>query len=108
MRRLFCAVLLILLLVGPAFALSDADYKILRKNSPDFLQADRELAQVWDGLKDVLTGREFEQLRKEQRQWIKSGRDRAARKLMREEGYTFEEAYTEATRERVDALKKYY
>ncbi len=108
MKRLFCAFALVLLLVGSAFALSDADYKILRKNSPEFLQADRELSQVWDDLKDVLSGREFDKLRKEQRQWIKSGRDKAARKLMRDEGYTFEEAYTEATRARVETLKKYY
>ena len=108
MKRLFCALALVLVLAGSAFALSDVDYKLLRTRSPEFVRADRELNKVWDGLKGKLSFRDFDALRKEQRRWISSGRDKAARNLMRHEGYTFEAAYTEATEERIEYLKKYY
>ena len=106
MKRLLCALVLLLVLAGSAFALSNKEYGRLMSN-PEFARADRELNTVWEGLKDVLTGRDFDRVKREQRQWIANGRDKAAKRYMND-GYSRVEAYTEATRDRIEALKAYY
>ncbi|MBQ7576649.1 MAG: DUF1311 domain-containing protein [Synergistaceae bacterium] len=106
MKRLFCALALVLVLVGSSFALTNKEYGRLMSN-PEFARADRELNTTWEGLKDVLSGRDLERVKREQRQWISNGRDKAARRYMRD-GYSRVEAYTEATRDRIEALKAYY
>lgn len=108
MKRVFLAVLLVLAVCSSAFALSDKEYTQLRRTSREFARADRELNQVWDSLKDKLTAREFNELKREQAAWVKSGRDAYARRKMREDGYSKAEAYAEATQARADYLRENY
>lgn len=105
MKRVFAAVLAVLVLTSSAFALSDAEYKRMKKNSPEFARADSELAQVWKEAKKVLGRSDFNALTREQRKWIASGRDAAAEELM-DDGMERDEAYAEATRERVKAIRE--
>ena len=103
MRRSFLALTLLLLLCVPAFGLSDAEYRRLKRTNSDFRRADTELSQVWTRLKGSLSSKVFEELQKNQREWIRKGRDDAARKYIRE-GYSRVEAYTMATNDRTEAL----
>ena len=103
MRRSFLALTLLLLLCVPAFGLSDAEYRRLKRTNSDFRRADTELSQVWTRLKGSLSSKVFEELQKNQREWIRKGRDDAARKYIRE-GYSRAEAYTMATNDRTEAL----
>ena len=104
MKRLLAALILILALYVPAHALSDEDY-IRLKRYPAFAEADRELTQAYNKAKESMTYADFQELRESQREWIESGRDREARRLMREE-YTRVEAYTEVTRNRAAYIRR--
>ena len=104
MKRLLAALTLILALYVPAHALSDEDY-IRLKRYPAFAEADRELTQAYNKAKESMTYADFQELRESQREWIESGRDREARRLMREE-YTRVEAYTEVTRNRAAYIRR--
>ncbi len=104
MKRLLAAVALILALYVPAYALSDEDY-IRFKRNPAFAEADRSLASAYNDAKDSMTHNAFEDLRESQREWVEYGRDREARRLMRED-YSRVEAYTEVTRRRVAYIKQ--
>ena len=104
MKRLLAALILILALYVPAYALSDEDY-IRFKRNPAFAEADRSLASAYNDAKDAMTHSDFEDLRESQREWIDSGRDREARRLMRED-YSRVEAYTEVTRRRTDYIRR--
>ncbi|MBQ7262138.1 MAG: DUF1311 domain-containing protein [Synergistaceae bacterium] len=99
--------LLIGLLVGalaaPALALSDADHKKMLKD-PAFAAADKELNQVWAGLKKSMPKDAFEALKEDQRAWVAKGRDEAANAKMKSEGLSRVAAYAAATRERAEAL----
>ena len=105
MRRIITALLLLMLLTVPAFALSDAEYLRMRKSNADFRAADKRLNQVWANLKKSLPKKVFTQLDKLQREWVASGRDDEASSYM-SDGYSRMEAYTLATNERADALPK--
>ncbi len=104
MKRLLAALALILALYVPAYALSDEDY-IRFKRYPAFAEADRSLASAYNDAKDAMTHTAFEELRESQREWIDSGRDREARRLMRQD-YSRVEAYTEVTRRRVVYIRQ--
>ena len=104
MKRLLAALALILALYVPAYALSDEDYIRFRRN-PAFAEADRSLASAYNDAKDSMTHNAFEDLRESQREWIDYGRDREARRLMRED-YSRVEAYTEVTRRRVAYIRR--
>ena len=105
MKRLLAALTLILALYVPAYALSDEDY-IRFKRNPSFAEADRSLASAYNDAKDAVSHSDFEELRDSQREWIDSGRDREARRLMRED-YSRLEAYTEVTRRRAAYIRHF-
>ena len=105
MKRIITAAALVLMLSVQAFALSDAEYKNLKKSSADFARADRRLSQVWKKLSDNMPGRSFRRLQQEQREWVAEGRDYDADSYM-EMGYSRAEAYTMATNDRADYLPK--
>lgn len=103
MRRIFLALTLLIVLSSSAFALSDAEYRRLKRTNSDFRQADNELSEVWNSLRGKLSSKVFAELQKLQREWIRKGRDDAARKYIRE-GYSRAEAYAMATNDRAEAL----
>lgn len=107
MKRIYLALLLVLTLCSAAFALSDKDYLRLKRNSKNFARADAELSEVYEEIKDTLSAREFERVKREQRNWIRTGRDAYAKKRMRA-GDSRSEAYTEATLARVQELRERY
>lgn len=103
MKRLISIFALIFVFCAPAFALSDAEYLKMKKD-PEFAKADRELTRAYNDAKNSMTKSEFSELKNSQRQWISSGRDLYAKKLIRE-GYSRIEAYTEATLARVQEIR---
>lgn len=103
MRRIFLALTLLIVLSSSAFALSDAEYRRLKRTNADFRQADKGLSEVWNSLRESLSSKAFSELQKLQREWIRKGRDDAARKYIRE-GYSRAEAYAMATNDRAEAL----
>jgi len=103
MKRLISIFALIFVFCAPAFALSDAEYLKMKKD-PEFAKADRELTRAYNDAKNSMTKSEFSELKNSQRQWISSGRDLYAKKLIRE-GYSRIEAYTEATLVRVQEIR---
>lgn len=54
-----------------AMALSDSEYRSLMKN-PAFVNADRALNAAWAEAKDVLYGSDFDNLKRNQQQWLKA------------------------------------
>lgn len=108
MKKFFLAVLLVAVLCTSAFALSNKEYGRLLRESREFYEADQELNQVWDELKDELSARQFAKVKQDQAQWIKNGRDSYAKRMMRREGYSKAEAYAEATRVRAKYLREKY
>ena len=108
MRRSFIIAViavLVMLIVAPAFGLSDAEYRRLKRTSSDFRRADNELSEVWNGLRGSLSSKAFSELQKLQREWIRKGRDDTAKKYIRE-GYSRAEAYAMATNDRVEELQR--
>lgn len=89
---------------GPAFALSDAEYRQFVKN-PDFRAADGELGIAWKNAKNAMTAEQFAKLKTKQRQWVASGRDEEAESFI-ESGASCIEAYTSVTLRRVDWLNE--
>ncbi|MBQ6772503.1 MAG: DUF1311 domain-containing protein [Synergistaceae bacterium] len=108
MKKFCSALLLVAILCTSAFALSDKEYGALLRNSTEFYEADQELNQVWNELKDELSARQFARVKKDQSEWIKNGRDSYAKRMMRKEGYSKAEAYTAATRVRARYLREKY
>ena len=103
MKRLISIIVIIFICTMPAFALSDSEYLKMKKD-PEFAKADRELTRAYNDAKDRMTKSEFSNLKDSQRQWIASGRDNHAKKLIRE-GYSRIEAYTEATFARAQEIR---
>ena len=109
MKRIVSALLLIVLFAGSAFGLSDREYRHLKRESRLFAGADETLTEVWHRIEDQVTRFErsaFEELRDEQLEWIRSGRDRTARRYMRN-GASKDVAYANATYDRVRELKEW-
>ena len=103
MKKILSALLLFVFISAPAFALSDAEYLKMKRNSQSFARADRKLTNTWNKLKKSLPEEVFEKLQKDQRSWIKKGRDDAANSYI-SEGYSRTEAYTFATNDRANKL----
>lgn len=103
MVKKVCASLILLLAVCsvPAFALSNAEYKAMMRNSA-FARADRKLNETWKRVTGMLSGSALERLKQNQREWIKTGRDSSAKEYIGE--YSRVEAYTIATNLRTDEL----
>lgn len=93
------------LFVSSALALSDKEYLRMKKECPAFAKADRELGQVWKEAQKALGKGDFEKLKKQQQNWIASGRDDVAEELI-DDGEDHDEAYAAATMERVRELRK--
>lgn len=102
-KKFLSVLLLFVFISAPAFALSDAEYLKMKRNNQNFARADRKLTNTWNKLKKSLPEYVFEQLQKDQRSWIKKGRDDAAKSYMNE-GYSRTEAYTLATNDRANRL----
>ena len=103
MKKFFSILTLLILIASPSFALSDAEYLKMKRNSQSFVRADRKLTNTWNKLKKSLPEDAFEDLQKNQREWIKKGRDDAAKNYIKE-GYSRTEAYTLATNDRANKL----
>ena len=109
MKKFFSVLALLILVAAPAvglrpaFALSDAEYLKMKRNSQSFARADRKLTNTWNKLKKSLSEDAFEDLKKNQREWIQKGRDDDAKKYIKE-GYSRTEAYTFATNDRANKL----
>ena len=100
-----CGVLCLGALAGPAAGLSDAEYREMMKDQ-GFAEADRGLNEVWSRLlkEGGLSEAGIKALKADQAEWVRKGRDAAAKRYMMEDGYTALEAYTSVTAMRVDAL----
>ena len=96
--------LLITCFCSSAFALSDAEYRSMMKNSA-FANADKALNAAWAEAKGILYGSDFDNLKKNQQQWIKSGRDAEAKYFMNNNGLSKVEAYTAATNARANYIR---
>ncbi len=108
MKRIFSALLLVALLGGSAFGLSDKEYRDMKRDSKLFRDADRKLGIVWNRIESQVTKAAqtmFDTLLEEQREWIRSGRDIAARKYMKQSYYPINAAYAIVTYERIGYLE---
>ncbi|MDY6400632.1 MAG: hypothetical protein SPL10_06930 [Synergistales bacterium] len=103
MKKLISVIALLVLMAAPSFALSDAEYLKMKKNSQSFARADRKLTNTWNKLKKSLPEFVFKELQKFQSTWVKKGRDDDAKNYIKE-GYSRTEAYTMATNDRANAL----
>ena len=95
MKRLICALAAVAVLCVPAFALSNSEYLKMKKDSA-FNAADGHLTRAYNQAKSSMSTSDFEKLKREQRQWIAEGRDKEAKRLMRN-GFDKPGAYTDAT-----------
>ena len=102
MKRVFLFLTLLLFVASPALSLSNADYSKFKKNA-NFYRADKRLNQVWKDLQKELGPDAMSGLKKQQTEWVSSGRDKAARGYIKK-GYSRVEAYTMATNDRADYL----
>ena len=82
--------------------LTAAEYREMKKDA-DFAAADKALNDVWGQLKKSLSKASFAALDEEENQWIRTGRDAEAARLM-ESGLSRVEAYAGATRSRTEEL----
>ena len=86
MKRVFAVTAMVLAAVAmfaaSAFALSDAEYLKMKKNSPAFARADKALGQAWKEVQKVLSKSDFNRLKNEQKKWIAKGRDDEAEAFM--------------------------
>ena len=105
MKRILSAVMLMFVLAGSAFGLSDSEYRKMRNNSRAFREADNFLTEAYNALKETMPRSEFNGVQEQQREWIKSGRDEAAETYI-EEGLSRIEAYTQATEDRAEELDR--
>ena len=100
LRRFLGGVLLLFVCLAPAWALSDSEYQKLLAQSASFREADQALQGAWGEAKSNLTSREFRALSARQKEWLRSGRDAAARERM-DKGVPKDRAYGEATMDQV-------
>ena len=103
MKKIFSALTLLILFTSSAFALSDSDYLKMKRNNVEFARADRKLTNTWNKLKKSLPADAFKELQKDQREWIRTGRDNAANVYIKQ-GSSRTEAYTLATYQRANIL----
>lgn len=103
MRRIILALVMVILIAGMAFGLSDKEYKQMMKTSQAFREADRLMNESYKECKDTLPRSEFLKVQKEQREWLKNERDEEAEYFIKD-GMTRTEAYANVTEMRADAL----
>ena len=104
--RIISVIIAICLLASTAFALTDRDYKVLMKDKK-FAAADRALNAKFKEAKRLLSKKAFARVRNAQSEWIKEGRDAEAKAWMEEDGLSFVDAYTKATREQTKTLENW-
>ncbi len=93
--------MMMLLFVPSAFGLSDNEYRQMMNDS-EFRAADSALNQAYRNAKNSLSASDFNALKRNQAQWIKSGRDNEAKKLLRTMSRV--EAYTSVTLTRAEYI----
>ena len=100
-----CGALCLGALAGPAAGLSDAEYREMMKDR-GFAEADRGLNEAWARIlkEGGLSKAGIKALKADQAEWVRKGRDAAARRYMTEDSYTALEAYTTVTGMRADSL----
>lgn len=103
MRRIILALMMVILIAGMAFGLSDKEYKQMMKTSQAFREADKFMNESYKECRDTLPRSEFLAVQKEQREWLKNERDEEAGYFI-EDGMTRIEAYAKVTEMRADAL----
>ncbi len=103
MKKIFLSVILLFLMIAPAYALSDAEYLKFKKNNANFAKADKNLSAVWNKLKKSMKKNEFQELLNNQRAWLNNVRDDVARNYINQ-GFSRVEAYTKATNDRAKDL----
>ena len=104
-KAIFASVVLSFALCGTSYALTDAEYAVLKKTSPEFAQSEKELNSTWKSLMSRVPNEATKKsMIKEQSQWLKD-RDVEAKRLMAS-GKGKGAAYAEANHNRVDVLKQ--
>lgn len=103
-RICFCLCIALLVFTDCPFALSEADYKMLKETSDKFRAEDQQLGKYWKELMSRLDDESKQLLRKEQREWLKSARDAEARTFMAG-GMSKADAYAKATQLRANQLR---
>ena len=103
MKRMLSA-LIVVFIASQAFALSDRDYGAMMRDT-NFAEADRNLNSAWSEAKSAMSPGDFASLKKSQSQWIKTGRDNDARKLIKSQGLSKVEAYAQATNDRAEYIR---
>ena len=98
-KRLIFILFFVFTFCGAPFALSDSEFLKFKKDS-DFREADKELNQAYKEAQSLMPQSDFEKIKRQQIQWIKSGRDDDAKKFLKTGDYSKTEAYTLATRRR--------
>ena len=94
----------LLISVQSATALSEPEYQQLVKTSPEFRDADKRLSAFWKEVYGSLDGEYKKEVMAGQREWVKNGRDAAARKYMAK-GMDKSQAYAKAVDERINVLR---
>lgn len=102
-------IILFLVLGSPCtiYALSDSEYEILKENSQEFADADKQLGETWKAVKSRLNETEAKKLLNNQRNWIKNGWDEEAGKFIKEQNLSRTKAYTQAIKDRIKFLNEY-
>jgi uncharacterized protein YecT (DUF1311 family) len=107
MKRFLAVITLVVLFAAPSFALTNREYGNLM-SKPEFARADRRLNQVYNDLKETVSDAVWDVLKREQSEWVKWGRDRAAQAYMSKKRgrnrMKYVQAYTQATNDRADYL----
>lgn len=89
MRFLSASVVLSLYLflcASSAWALSDAEYKAMLTNSPEFAVSDQKLNAAWKALQKATPAAEQKRYKDDQLHWIKNDRDAFAAQLSSQPG----------------------
>ncbi|MBQ9452305.1 MAG: DUF1311 domain-containing protein [Desulfovibrio sp.] len=104
-----CMLVCFLMTASGAFALSDSEYKALLQSSPEYRQAETELAAAWkhayQSVKSV-EGMAYRELRDNQRDWLATARDEEAQGYIAR-GMDRGQAYARVTRDRTAYLNSF-
>ena len=109
MKKVLFFFIAFLMTSSGAFALSDAEYQYLLKTSPEYRQAEAQLARAWKhayGYLKRTAGMARREVLDEQRDWIARTRDIEARACM-QRGMSRAKAYAKVTRDRAAYLDSF-
>lgn len=102
-------IFIIIYLINYSYALSltDDEYILLKKNSPQFSRVDDTLKNAWKQTKELYSYKNIDmtELLNQQRNWVEKNRDIRANELIKK-GLSREDAYITATMERTSELAK--